>query len=134
MPIERDKQTLRENNHWPHRDAHERDRPSSVRRSVRVSKRSFNDGCPEQSAADIHGKSSSRGEGPGGESRRDQRVQLTAMGSRALRLHSVSVYLRNIVWGYLQDRSITFTTKNSERRTRRVVCGVPQGSVLGFIL
>jgi len=45
-----------------------------------------------------------------------------------------SDYLRRVINYYLSDRWVEFSICTGERRARRVVRGVPQGSVLGPLL
>ncbi|CAH2090002.1 unnamed protein product [Euphydryas editha] len=51
----------------------------------------------------------------------------------ALRYHGVPTYLRRVVGAYLSDRWVAFPGRQGMVR-KEVVCGVPQGSVLGPLL
>ncbi|CAH2092498.1 unnamed protein product [Euphydryas editha] len=51
----------------------------------------------------------------------------------ALRYHGVPTYLRRVVGAYLSDRWVVFPGQNG-MVSKEVVCGVPQGSVLGPLL
>jgi len=43
-------------------------------------------------------------------------------------------YLREVIWDYFKDRSLTYMDRAEVRQKRGVYCGVPQGSVLGLLL
>jgi hypothetical protein len=48
----------------------------------------------------------------------------------AIRQFGFSEYLREAVWDYFRDRTLTYTDRAEVRQWRGVYCGVPQGSVL----
>ncbi|XP_026324446.1 uncharacterized protein LOC113233538 [Hyposmocoma kahamanoa] len=52
----------------------------------------------------------------------------------ALEYHRVPPYLKRVVRSYLCDRYITYPGRDGASHRREVVCGVPQGSVLGPLL
>lgn len=52
----------------------------------------------------------------------------------ALRRKDFPIFMRRIIDSYLHDRSIEYPTKGGGFGTRRISCGVPQGSVLGSLL
>jgi hypothetical protein len=43
-------------------------------------------------------------------------------------------YLREVVWDYFRDRTLSYTNRAEVRQRRGVYCGVPQGSVLSSLL
>jgi len=49
----------------------------------------------------------------------------------ALRARNVTTYLIKILRSYMQDRSLIIGGGTQNVRSRKVTCGVPQGSVLG---
>lgn len=52
----------------------------------------------------------------------------------ALKFHEVPPYLSRIVAAYLSDRFISYPGRDGELLRREMLCGVPQGSVLGPLL
>lgn len=52
----------------------------------------------------------------------------------ALVRHEIPYYLRAVIEDYLSQRKIRYVGRNGQVEQRRVVCGVPQGSVLGPLL